>query len=290
MWHRRAGAVLLLAGALHGEPPGKVVVLEAATTGIPPLPASVAEARKDYARVRKDLDTAYREAGAYLAACSRDLAALGRGGAPFTLPASLAGEAQTLSGFLFDGAFLALEDPLLQHWNAWQTTLLRQGMARPAEAQRMADSMRLLSSSKAEVTGRIPPAGSTLEVLCEDPAGREHTVLRLPPNVRWVEVLAVDRMEYGANTEFGKLATTYADAQAAHLAEAWAPLTAHLKREAAALLDLDRTAPPTDEPALKALRLMARVNYMERFRSTLWFCQVVWAHMASKKVLSIQQM
>ncbi|BDU74006.1 hypothetical protein [Mesoterricola silvestris] len=290
MWNRRAAAAVLLAGALQGEPPGKVVVLEAATTGIPPLPASVAEARKGYGRVRKELDAAYREAEAYLAAGSRELAALGRTGTSFTLPASLAPEARTLSGFLFDGAFLALEEPLLQRWNEWQTTLLRQGLARPAEAQRMADAMRLLSSSKAEVRDRVPAAGGTLEVLCEDPAGQDRTVLRLPPNVRWVEVLAVDRMPYGANTEFGKLATAYADAQATLLAEAWTPLTAHLKKEAAALLDLDRTAPPTEDPALKALRLMARVNYMERFRSTLWFCQVVWAHMASRNVSSIRQM
>ncbi|NTV75953.1 MAG: hypothetical protein HGA66_17340 [Holophaga sp.] len=290
MRSRPAALAILLAGALQGQAPGKVVVLEAASTGIPPLPASVAEARKGYSRTRKELDASYREAERYLAACTRELAALGQAGAQFTLPATLAGEARTLSGFLFDGAFLALEDPLLQRWNAWQTTLLRQGLDRPAEAQRMADSMRLLSSSKAEVTGRIPAAGSTLEILCEDPAGKDRTVLRLPPNVRWVEVMAVDRMEYGANTDFGKLATDYADAQAALLAEAWKPLTAHLKNDAAALLDLDRKAPPTDDPALKALRLMARMNYMERFRSTLWFCQVVWAHMASKKVLSIQQM
>jgi len=35
---------------------------------------------------------------------------------------------------------------------------------------------------------------------------------------------------------------------------------------------------------------MARINFMERYRSTLWFCQVVWAHMASRNVLSIPQM
>jgi hypothetical protein len=289
MWNRPA-LVLLLSGCLQGQVPGKVVVLEATATRIPPLPATVAEARKGFSRTIKDVEASYREAERYLAACSLELAALGQAGAQFTIPAPMAGEAKTLSEFLFDGGFLALEAPVLQRWNAWQTTLLRQGLDRPDEAQRMADGMRLLSSSKAEVIGRVPPAGSTLEVLCEDPTGLERTVLRLPPNVRWVEVMAVDRMRYEANTDFGKLATDYANAQAALIAEDWKPLTAHLATGAAALLDLDRTAPATKDPGLRALRLMARINFMERYRSTLWFCQVVWAHMASRNVLSIPQM
>lgn len=290
MWTRLALLAALLAASLHGQAPGKVVVLEASAIPIPSLPSSVAEARKGFSRVRRELETSYREAERYLAASSRELAALGQAGARFTIPAPMAGEAKTLSGFLFDGDFLALEDPLLQRWNAWQTTLLRQGLALPGEAQRMAEAMRLLASSKSEVTGRIPPDRAALEVLCGDPAGPGRTVLRLPPNVKWVEVMALDHMGYDANTDFGRKATAYADSQAAALAEAWKPLTAHLNTGAAALLDLDRTAPPTGDPGLKALRLMARVNFMERFRSTLWFCQVVWAHMASKKVLAIQQM
>jgi len=196
MLNRPALLAAVLAAALQAQSPGAVVALEAGAVRIPPLPASVAAARQGYSRARKDLEAAFREAERYLAACNRELAAMGDPGTRFTLP----------------------------------------------------------------------------------------------PNVKWVEVMAVDHMEYGAHTEFGKLATVYADTQAAILAEGWKPLTGHLDAGAAALLDLDRTAPPTSDPSLKALRLMARINFMERFRSTVWFCQVVWAHMASKKVLSIQQM
>jgi len=154
------------------------------------------------------------------------------------------------------------------------------------EAQGMADSMLLLSSSKAEIADRVPAyqAHAGCEFLLDGAA------LTLPRQVKWVEVVAVNRMSYGSNTLFAQRASAFADGQAQGLDEPWAALTRHLHAGAAALLDLDHAAPPTRDPGLRALRLLARINFMERFRSTLWFCQVVWAHMASEKILRIQQM
>ena len=290
-----AGVLLLLALA-HAPPPpppraGAEVRLEARAILVPALPHSVAEARKHYARVRKELDLTYREAEAYLTACSAELAAQGQPEGQITLPAAFAPEAKMLGRFLYDETYLALEDPLLDRWNTWQNRLLEAGMAQPAEAQRMADGMLLLSSSKTEVASRaVSPGQPPLEILWEDPASAEITRLTLPRRVTFIEVLAVDRMPYNANTAWGQQASTFADAQGAQLEAAWQPLVEHLNREAAALLDLDRTAPPTQHRGLRALRLLARVNFMERFRSTLWFCQVVWAHMASERILPIRQM
>jgi len=271
-------------------PPGAEVVLEASAVLIPSLPSSVAEARRGFSRVRKELDVSYREAERYLAACAAELAAPPP--AQITLPAAFGAEATVLSQFLFDQTFLDLEGALLERWNPWQSFLLRQGMAQPAEAQRMAEHMLLLSSSKAEVAERASPqaALSTLEILSDDPVRPGSSFLKIPRMVRWFEVVAVDRMEYGANTEFSRKAAAYADGQAPALAQAWSVLSAHLNASASALLDLDRTAPPTRDPGMRILRLQARINFMERFRSTLWFCQVVWAHMASQRVQTIHQM
>jgi len=284
-------AVLLLA-ALGSAPPGSKagagVVLEARAVVIPPLPHSVAEARKHYARVRKVLEASYRDSEAYLAACNQELAAPVE--ARITIPLAFAAEARNLGHYLYDATYLTLEEPLLDRWNAWQNALLAQGMAEPREAQRTADSMLLLSSSKPEILGRARSGQTPLEVVCEDPASPDPVILTLPRRVSFIEVLAMDRMIYGANTDFGERAKAFADQQAALLAEDWEPLTTHLNSGALALLELDRTAVPTRDPGIRALRLLARIHFMERFRSTLWFCQVVWAHLASERILPIRQM
>ena len=286
-------AVLLL-GALGQAPPpprpGAEVALEARAIVIPGLPASITEARRNYGSARRELENSYREAERYLAACAADRAALGQPEAQITIPPAFAGEAKTLGQFLYDETYLALEEPVLDRWNTWQNTLLSQGMAQPREAQRMADTMRLLSSSKTEVAGRayLNPGQAPFVVLWEDASGQAS--LTLPRRTALIEILALDRLGYSANTEFGQQATAYANDQAAKLAHTWAPLTSHLNRGASALLDLDRTAVPTRDPGMRALRLLARIHFMERFRSTLWFCQVVWAHMASERILTIRQM
>lgn len=271
-------------------PPKGEVTLEARAVVIPPLPTTVAQAEREYGKVRKELEASYRDAERYLSACNTELAGLGPPESRLTISASAAGEAKLLAGFLFDGAFLSLEDPLMERWNGWQSTLLSLGLDLPDEGERLAHNMMLLSSSKTEVVGRVTKIPTTLELLMEDPDNPDGTLMTLPRRVNWVEVVAVSRMNYGAHTEFGRQARSLADTQAGKLARDWAPLTAHLNAGAKALLDFDRTAPPTADPSLKTLRVLARINFMERFRSTLWFCQVVWAHMASEKVLPIRLM
>lgn len=85
-------------------------------------------------------------------------------------------------------------------------------------------------------------------------------------------------------------AAAFADGQAIRLQRLWEPLAKHLNASAAALLDLDRTAAPTLDPAVRTLRLRARIHFLERFRSALWLSQVVWAHMASKPIRSIHEL
>lgn len=274
---------LLLTLAL-GQTPGAEVSLEARPIEIPQLPASLEEARSKGSRVRRSILAAHQEAERYLEACSADLAALAPAEGALVLRPENAAEARVLASYVYDERFLNLEAPLLDRWNAWQTALLSAAMADPAEADRVSAGMRLLSSSKTEVRDRALAGERPLEITWEGGA------LRLPRRVTWIEVMALERFPYGAHTAFGKRTSALANEQAPPMAEGWAALTRHLNTGAAALLDLDRTAQPTADAGLKALRLMARIAFMERFRSTLWFCQVVWAHMASDRIQSLQQM
>jgi hypothetical protein len=268
------------------------VVLESRAIVVPPLPTSIAQARREFSRVRKELEAAFREAERYRTVCKAELAAQGGTGGALVIPAAHGVEARALAPFLFDETFLALEAPVLERWNPWQTTLLRLGLDEPSEGQRLAEHMLLLSTSKAEVdrSSHPDPEAPSLEIQSDDPVHPESTFLPFASRVALFEVVAVDRMAYGANTEFAQKATRFADQQAPGLAESWEKLSAHLNQSAGILLGLDRTAVPTKEPALATLRLRARVNFMERFRSTLWLCQVIWAHMASQKILPIQDM
>jgi hypothetical protein len=287
-----APVLVMQVAAPPGMPPRAEVMLEGRAIVVPALPTSIAQARREFSRVRKDLEAAFREAERYRTTCKAELAAQEGGAGDLVIPAAHAAEARALAPFLFDEEFLALEAPVLERWNPWQTTLLRLGLDEPGEGQRIAEHMLLLSTSKAEVAESSHPGAEapSLEIRSDDPVHPESTFLHFSTRVALFELVAVDRMAYGANTEFARKATTFADQQAPGLAESWVKLSGHLNQSAGVLLGLDRAAAPSKDPAMVSQRLRARVNFMERFRSTLWLCQVIWAHMASQKILPIQDM
>lgn len=49
-------------------------------------------------------------------------------------------------------------------------------------------------------------------------------------------------------------------------------LAQHLNESALRMLEFERNATPTQDPVIRILRLQAKINVLERFRSALWFC------------------
>ena len=68
--------------------------------------------------------------------------------------------------------------------------------------------------------------------------------------------------------------------RAPKLATTWVPFAAYLHDCALKLNDLERQAPPDPDAGLRSLKAHAKLHFLERYRSALWFSSVVWARMA----------
>lgn len=284
-------AFLLTNGAQPPLPkaPVEQVVVQARALEIPLLPRSPEEAQRDFLKVQQDFLYAFQETGRMLAGAMEAWKLTGWSGARIVLSPADEPEAQEWAPFLYDRTHLALEEPVLARWNDWQSVLMQRGMA---VDRRMAGKLLLLSGGKREVVGWIgmDRDSTELDVVVEGPQRPARLILAVRPKAVWVEVMAVDRMDYRARTAFAQEASAYAQAQAGVLSGAWEPLARHLNSSARTLMDLDQACPPTKDPGLQALRLRARIHFLERFRNTLWFAQVVWAHMASRKIQTFTQL
>lgn len=285
------GAFLLTTEAQPPPPkaPVEQVLVQARAVEIPSLPRSPEEAQKDFAKVQEELLYAFQETGRMLASATEAWKRTGWSGARIAIAPAHEAEAQQWAPFLFDRAHLVLEEPVLSRWNDWQSALMQRGMA---VDRRMAAKLVLLSGGKREVVGWLGAdrEGTELDVVVEEAHRPSRLILAVRPKAVWVEVMAVDRMDYRARTAFAQEASAFAQAQAALLAGAWGPLARHLNSSTRALMDLDQACPPTRDSGLLALRLRARIHFLERFRNTLWFTQVVWAHMASRKIQTFAQL
>jgi hypothetical protein len=72
-----------------------------------------------------------------------------------------------------------------------------------------------------------------------------------------------------------------ANMKAPQLAKAWIPFVEHLDACALKMAELDHPSTPFQEEDLQRLHLQAKVRFLERCRSGLWFCQLVWARMTT---------
>ena len=257
-----------------------VVAVEAGLIELPPLPASPAEARRNFRARRPDKALAEVEGmlrALYREARTRPMAQ------PLRVPARHAEEAAFLASLLTDPEHAHLEERVQDLWNAWQSALADRGLADPEMGQDLARRVRLLSARKRDVASHARAGGgdSYFEILHED---REPDRIVASGALRVVlsELMAVDGLEYGGNRDFEKWGRGLAERMAPRLAEAWTPLARHLNARARTLLDYDRDARPTADPAILALRIEAKIAFLERFRSALWFSGLAWAHLASR--------
>jgi hypothetical protein len=72
-----------------------------------------------------------------------------------------------------------------------------------------------------------------------------------------------------------------ANKQAPQLAAAWTPFIEHLHACVLKMAELDHPSTPFQGEDLQRLRLRAKISLLERYRSGMWFCQLVWARMTA---------
>lgn len=252
------------------------VLVQARALRLPDLPADTAQARTGYPAIRQEIETSLWELG-------QDLTVL-RIGTAFDFPVEVRVTPQTATEALYllqtlsDEEFLDARGAVLEQWNAWQTDLLKAGLADAREGSTITSNMELL------------PAGIPLFVpddlggdeCCRIVFGRSRKEERLFTRQDLFELVAISRAPYQRPSAMGKAAAQLASTHAPRLQAIWKTLMEHLNASALHWLDFEQNLVPTQNPGLEILRRQSRIHVLERFRSALWLCQVIWAHMASE--------
>jgi len=252
------------------------VQVQARALRLPDLPADTAQARTGYPAIRQEIELSVGELG-------QDLTVL-RTGTAFDFPVEVRVTPQTATEALFllqtlsDEEFLDARGAVLEQWNAWQTDLLKVGLADAREGSSITSNMELLPAG-------IPlfiPEDLGGDECCRIVFGRSHKEERLFTRQDLFELVAISRAPYQRPTALGKAAAQLATTHAPQLQAIWKTLMEHLNASALHWLDYEQNLVPTENPGLETLRRQSRIHVLERFRSALWLCQVIWAHMASE--------
>jgi hypothetical protein len=263
----------VLVAAPAPEPPP--VVVQARALRLPGLPVNTTEARAGYPAIRQEIEISLGELG-------RDLAIL-RVGTALDFPLEVQVAPQTASEALFllqalsDEDFLDARGAVLESWDAWQTALLRAGLADKKEGSAITSNMELLPAG-------IPifvPDDMGGDECCRIVFGRSRKEERLFSRKDLFELVAIAKAPYQRQSALGGIAAELARTHTPRLQENWKAFMEHLNTSALHWLDFEQSLAPTQNAGLEILRRQARIHVLERFRSALWLCQVIWAHMAS---------
>ena len=242
------------------QPPSgeREVAIQAHVLELPLLPSSLAEGHAAYPKMQAQLAITSREVEQDLIELYASLRTEGPSGAIPCGPLDDSEESRTLALCLQDDVHLALEEAAFDEWIQWQTQLLQQGLALTKGGSAITSRMVLLAFQRHELRPRQQ--------------GQSYPLF---------DLVAVNGLDYQSRAPGIPEAAALANLRAPRLAQAWSPLARHFNTRALSLLDLERAAPNPQDPALRLLRLQAKINVLERFRASLWFCQMVWAHVAS---------
>lgn len=240
-------------------------------TLIPLLPGSLPEARSAFDRTQGEIEASVQDIEAEL----RELRKKWKDVKELRIPPAHFVEVRYLAEAMSDEAYLAQEQAVMDLWNAWQTQLVALGVKGGREGHLITHGMHLVEAQHRE--WRVPirvKAGEGYEggcFFCEQQA----TAITY-------SFLTVDGLDYGRPSNLAKAARELAEANLPGVARVWNPLAMDLRDEAEELLDQERTRIQTSDPDLQSLRILARIDLLERVRYALWLDLLMWSHLAGR--------
>lgn len=252
--------------ALQGE-----VSIQGRSVLLPHVPTSVDQAHAEYGKIGPMLRSSIQD-------LEKDLTTLYQG-APKegALPVSFrvrnreAEAARFFSAVVEGGEYGRLEKAVVEAWDEWQGTLIKAGLAQavqPSTVKEPKDKALLQRVASLQVSAAVREA-ETREAAEVSTTDADFRFAIRSRNQISNGSLAAQKLQIIANKE------------APRLAQSWNPLIQHLNDLATKLLDLDDPAVPYQSQDLVRLKLQAKIRFLERCRSNLWFCQRVWARMTS---------
>jgi hypothetical protein len=247
------------------------VVVQDRATLIPLLPKSVAEARVNFDRTKQDIDASVKDLETEL----KELRKSWKDVKELRIPPAHYLEVRYLAEVMSDEAYLAQEQSVLDLWNTWQTELVELGVKGGSEGQIITQGMRLLETQHHE--WRVP-----IRVKAGEGHGGGCFFCEQKATATTYSFLSVQGFDYERPSELMKAARGLAEARLPAIARAWNPLAMDLRDEAEELLDQEQTRIRTSDPDLQSLRILARIDLLERVRYALWLDLLMWSHLAGR--------
>lgn len=190
-----------------------------------------------------------------------------------------AAEAQFLVGLVDDATYVDLRKEVEATWGAWMAVAQETvGAASPKpvnpstllkEAEREALERRLRFT---HLSQRFQAEWNRTGVSeLEGNGGGRHAA--------WLR--EVSQLDARTHTRL-KQSVIVRNTLAPRLSAPWKALADHLNRGVDTFAAYEKADAGTASPELKNLRIQAKQRLLERFRSAVFHCHVVWAHMASR--------
>ncbi len=276
-------ALTLLAFLTPGEPPpppAVAVQVQSRIIRLREVPERVDQARSAAGQVEPQLVRDAEDLDQMLAALSQEARALPPLPVSWKVRRADAAEAQFLVGLVDDTTYLELRKEVEATWSAWMaitqeslssetTRTLKPSALRDQVAQRALQRRQLLAQSNPRVEREW--AANLAEMMKGVTGGRT-----------FLEMESRTSAHHGAHTTRLEQSIVLRNTLAPSLTVPWKAMADHLNRSVETLSGLEKADAGTASPELKALRVLAKRRLLERFRSAVFQCHVVWAHMASR--------
>lgn len=264
------------------QTPEARIVLQDRVIPLPALPKDVGEAKAHYPAIHTQLQGALHDLEMPILPLRAAIPAGKELPKTMKLRPAEAKDARVLVQILNDPTYDALEKGVVEVWQRWVGVLVENGIAKPNQS--ISKNMNQPGvATNASLKTKLDRIESTWERDDDDRLMRRYSGerdLNEGSDARAPSLFPAELKAYDKGVEAVAKRAAVAKELAPQLSEAWTPLVAHLNACAVKLADLDHdTATPT--PDFEMLHRRTQIVFFERFRSALWFCEVVWSQMAS---------
>lgn len=192
-----------------------------------------------------------------------------------------AAEAQFLVGLVDDAKYVDLRKEVEATWGAWMA--VAQESAGAANPRQVNPSTLLKEAEREAIERRLRFTHLSPRFEAE---WRRSAVSELEGNsgsrhAEWLK--EVSSLSARAHTQL-KQSTIVRNTLAPRLSAPWKALADHLNRGVDTFAAYEKADAGTASPELKNLRVQAKLRLLERFRSAVFHCHVVWAYMAARSL------
>ena len=265
---------------MGAKPAALEVAVQSQPLQIPRIPASVSEARSGYRKTQREIQVTMAEMEQDATTlCLESTPDEPRFLAGLQIPEEACPEARMLVGMLSDEAVDQARNEVNGCWMDWTMDLLRIGLSDP--------DGRILTSNWEAGIPYVPRFVCPIRFIHND--GTYCRVQFQDTHETWDLKLegmgahsGVARVPYRKHSPLAKAALRVSEFYAPTLQGHWDTLREEMDASALEWLEIERGLQPTRNPDLVALRRLVKFQFLERYRSALWFCYIIWAHMASQ--------